>query len=937
MFSKCTFLLLLAFNFLPFYSQALSQNHHLSSNSHLPESLVFDSKTQDNENNFKVQESELEDVENTSSIYHMMETPIAKENSTMRPQSLRPHNRILQDADGDDAMSDGIDDNDDDDVDDDDVDTQDDTGDGDAPDDIDNTDDNEEASGGTSVQNSGPNNQNTGDNNEEDELNQEESVTQTNKNQVPDEEILLEEEPEELVETAPIEGSVEMNSDEEDPVEGVEEENNSNEANQEETDGEETQEAVEREEESDEEDAGEKTEEVIIRGENLEEEDRDQDSDDGGGAPIEEENFEEDVEDSSENSDEEGFIGAGGLGIEESGDEDLETDDDTDNLETSPIEEEEELLLVPSEYDDCSSPNNYHYPNGTCGSSCPSGKFIIQQNSQENYKTCAPCSSNCKTCQNTTETCTSCPFNVPYLNENSTCLVSCPSGTTIQESPQGQKLCVTAQLTPRQQNFVNFVDNSYAVTSTISSVTMVSYQIVNPGASAIPSVILLVNLLDYVKYLNISFPPKLDAMFSSKLTDYLSFQIPFDFPESLQDEIHEQNVPWRFQRYEVNGLFLVNMWGETLTAILVFAVACVIALISFKISNEKWFGKIIFWLQDFLIWNYVLVYWLSILNNIVLFAIIEYQNLYLNGALAIISLILNIIFLTSSFLFLGFIYYKLRQLRVHKYETQKEKATSHSKIKVLFEDFKSFYFTQELMIVISSVKVILYAIIIAAFDAPVAQIILLILIDVSMVFYLIVFRPLRENWQNIELIIYQILALIANCACLKLAMLSPEDQVRDIRTGDVIIITNFILISAVFLFQVVSRGIQLKGYCKGRKAQKKISQQVHPNKAPAPGPARSPISTASSTPKGGSEDELDQGETGAKLGLRKEEITELDLRLQLRMDSRRSSIRSLRSLRSVSTVVSLSDHTRTIIIRSSSNKSEENQGVKEKSEDEKKP
>ena len=600
----------------------------------------------------------------------------------------------------------------------------------------------------------------------------------------------------------------------------------------------------------------------------------------------------------------------------------IEEEEDSQQPPPSPYENSEEFLteeqLLSSPNSSCSNASNFHFPNGTCSPYCPLGTYIVQYNTQYNYSTCTQCSSNCKTCSSDPNCCTSCPLDSPYLHEkNDTCLVSCPSWTIVKEDENGTKLCVVdknrrPELPPSQQAFVQFVDNCNTVSGTLATVTMACHQIVNPGASAIPSIILLVNLLDYMKYINVTFPPKLDSMFNSQLSDFLSFQIPFSFPESLEDSNHTTRVPVRFRRYSVNSLFIVNMWAELLTSAIIFGLACAIGLITLTIGTRTLVGKVLFWLQDFFMWNYMLVYWLSILNDIVLFAIVEYQNLNLNTTLAKVSLVMNLVLFIGSLLFLSFIYYKLHQMRNKKtYGSFEDKVKSNSKIKVLFEDFKTFYFTQELMIVISSVKVIFYAIIVAAFDAPVLQIVLLILLNLATISYLLIIRPFKTNCRNIELAVYETLTLMANCACLKLALTSKADQELDVTTGDAIIITNFILISAVFLFQIISRGIQIRAYYKAKRAK----QQVQP----VAGTAVTTITTltsAESTPKAGSEGIKEKLEREVKEGVKEVEGED---QAQERRNFRR------RTLGNMSTVVSLSENVKTIYIRTNTIMIQENE------------
>jgi len=513
----------------------------------------------------------------------------------------------------------------------------------------------------------------------------------------------------------------------------------------------------------------------------------------------------------------------------------------------------EEVIVIPDNSttstatpESCSGSTPYMFLNGTCTANCPTtAGYLIQINASSTTAklSCVPCDSSCASCADAASTCTSCASNTPYLYTNHSCLATCPeSSYTIKELTDGRKTCitkdslnVTVNSTPRlslqQQQTARAVSNYTVTGGTLASIGLACSQLKNPGAAGNLALMLLLNQIDYIKYFDINYSPLLMEVFNNQVNNLISFDFQFNFPygndgDHDRDDTSFYQTPHRISRFDTSGLFVANLWGEIITVVVLVGATLMIFVFQRVSLSLAMINKILNWLQNLLAWNFFLVFMLSNISDITFYSIIEYQSHYPGTSLSICSLILATLFILTVVGILVFAFYKLYQLNKNSNASFEEKLKANYKTRVLFEEVKDQFWTQRYFILITSTRAILCATITSAINLPTLQISLLTTFNLAMITYLAYYRPLRTRFGNIELIVYEILVLIANITCFRLSLLDPQSQASAYTSSDVIIVVNITYVSFMILAQAYGRGRDLWEFYKEFKKQRSSNKVI---------------------------------------------------------------------------------------------------------------
>lgn len=448
------------------------------------------------------------------------------------------------------------------------------------------------------------------------------------------------------------------------------------------------------------------------------------------------------------------------------------------------------------------------------------------------------CQPQCAICSEATDNCLKCSDPSLFLLDNGSCQAECPAGMAPDDenpTPEGQIKCMWCdeiclaerarrkEEKKKEEELTTAVAQYHDVGGTMTASFLVALQIMRPGSSSTSSTILLVNLLQYVRYLSINYPSKLRTAFHKQPDATASLNFGPLFPESLNQDVLTYRPPSRFDTFNINALFLANFWrGVTTTAILALAVGFVLMIRRAVLKNAKMI-MVREKLQSFLTWNYMITFTLSNLDRVTMFAIVEYQSLRLDSSFSIASFVLNVMFFIASILVLAYIPYRLYKIRKENIAKNEDKLKIHDGVKVMFEKAKTKYFFQEILVFMIGLRAVLHNLIIAAFDSPTAQASILMVISLLMIAYLIAFRPHTQLLENIELIIYEVIIFIVNSTCLHFSTLDASEQFMAYTASNTIIVCNILALSISILFSVLKVLVQvikaIKDYLAAKKAK----------------------------------------------------------------------------------------------------------------------
>lgn len=302
----------------------------------------------------------------------------------------------------------------------------------------------------------------------------------------------------------------------------------------------------------------------------------------------------------------------------------------------------------------------------------------------------AYCIPECGSCKYFPTKCTSCSDPSKYLYDIGRCMSDCPSDEYEVIVEGNVRRC-----TRKKDSYAQGISILNRISSFFVPISAAANQLNRPGVSSVIVKSLYLNMLIYLRYVDLQFPEKLLQLFDSAEFQLISFNFMPEFPNSWKNEADQYPAPLRYRKYGVDGLFIVNFWSFLLIWVVLLVGCIVVALLSrMKIENTKG-KKLIKLISNFIFWNYIVSFFMSSLGDITLFMIIEYQSLEFGDGrpllTLIFSLILNFACLLSTIgLFLLCVFPNLRKLyKEFKEGDPKEVSPLAEKFQVLYEDFKT--------------------------------------------------------------------------------------------------------------------------------------------------------------------------------------------------------------------------------------------------------
>ena len=356
---------------------------------------------------------------------------------------------------------------------------------------------------------------------------------------------------------------------------------------------------------------------------------------------------------------------------------------------------------------------------------------------------------------------------------------------------------------------------------------MTSSQLLNSGATQVSNIISKGNaislsvaisgkIFSQIKYLNISFSGELQIALLTWLPSLVSLGLTPDMPESMIEKIPERHVPCVFEKYDVPSSFLENFWENL--GVLIFTTISWLLLkgIETYLSPQKksriasLTRKARVMAQNFLITALYGVY-----GDLGTFSIIEYRSLVFGWNLSLLSFMVSVILLII--MFLSF-FHQTTLLRT--YQTLKGQNNTSSNLlqqftknhegsQVYWKDLKDYSLAPQLFFFFLSGRDLLFSLILATmFEYPVAQTLIIIILDCIMIAYLLIKRPFKSWTDFAQQIFFEFIGLIVGIAVFVNATILDAGEyeangARD-NIGKLVIACNLLFNSITALFMLIT-------------------------------------------------------------------------------------------------------------------------------------
>ena len=474
----------------------------------------------------------------------------------------------------------------------------------------------------------------------------------------------------------------------------------------------------------------------------------------------------------------------------------------------------------------CNSPcgtNEFIYPNGSCESQC--GSPLVSTT----YNTINWCSSPCSY------------YLDYYYPNNGTCQPSCPPSGTIKNYDL-VSVCFppaptsASTLTTEEKNAVDQASSVTNGAGATARATTAASSIVSSGSPNAISLISFMKMLDYIRYMKINYPPKLEYFLDSKGEGSLSLSFQVSLPEKIKEEFPNYPLPGKFGEYVQESSFIVNYWEELLTCAIILMILAFATALAIYAQKIKYIGSFFVKVKSVIQWNLMLIVICSNMDSVGVYSSLEIRTTPFNSFLSVLGTLICVVFNLVAIFLMGFtlyITYSLWRARKRvlpvlskgfvQQKPKKETEEKYLNCGVLYLNFRNGSLLQRSCMFFILLRIYLFNMVIGyLFNHPLAQAILIVLMSFMMLAFLSIQRPYRKTFELIKAITYESILFVVNICILVLAIMDHRGlymKEERVRLGDVIILTNtlFNVVAVVFIgIEIVLRSI--KAY--------KISKQI---------------------------------------------------------------------------------------------------------------
>lgn len=480
-----------------------------------------------------------------------------------------------------------------------------------------------------------------------------------------------------------------------------------------------------------------------------------------------------------------------------------------------------------------------------------------------NGSACTLCHISCTSCYGPNiDMCLECPvgkflYNGRYCIDN----LSVDSKFPISDCRQGLGRCDISKYLgwdnscldvcdpPFIQNLSILSYRACMVSSTISNVVL-AQEIANTAmfwSSNIISIVkfsnpasmflsLLTDMLIYLRYLNINYPTNLQYVLDSNTT--LSINVIPNVPDRMQTAFENSTLPSKFEKYDFPSSFIINFWEQAIVMVGMIVVVVLVTCLANIFKRVKIVGSILNKLRQSLRWNFALLTFITYYGEIVLYSSLEFKSRPFMSRMRILSFVLCLCI--NLFSLLVFIRMVVVINTVRKSRSTLTSTTLHTlhvqlidkwkDYRVLFEPYKTQSTLSQMFVPLFTTRLYLFYLVIAYLEQwPLAQMILILFLNVAMIVYLISVRPHDSRLETIECIVEEVIILVVNTCVLTLAVLDKlnleSKQLRNTLGFIVVAINTGFLVGGSF-YIILKMIVACVKYCMRRRSGNSTPSQL---------------------------------------------------------------------------------------------------------------
>ena len=438
-------------------------------------------------------------------------------------------------------------------------------------------------------------------------------------------------------------------------------------------------------------------------------------------------------------------------------------------------------------------PGIYWYKNASCLASCPS-PYV-----QTTYSGILQCLPPCKDSEffyefekECTPQCES-PFKIKYSDVIKICYsdihISLSEATKVQDA--------AASIQSQGQMASGGMKAAGAMNSNSPSSALLA------GLSS---------MLQYIRYMKINYPPKVQMLFVVSAGNPISLGFDFNIPTSVARKLADNRLPDVFEKYDINSNFVNNLWDFLMTLLIILLIIGALSIVKFVIPQKR-YPRIFFVLSKVLgaiKWNVPIMMVCSSSGDIFFYASLQIRTSSLDSFSSIICFCLSLLMMVVVFVILVIGFKILRNFK-RRAENQNW-AEKWKGYEILYEEYEEKSIWSLSYMILFILRGIIFNLTLSnLFNYPLIQCIIINITNVLMLGYLLYLRPLKNFLNLVQLFVNEGLVNIIGVSIIILAIMDKagiNGESTRVSVGDAI----YFVIKIFNTFGLVFMGLGLLAF-----------------------------------------------------------------------------------------------------------------------------
>jgi len=322
----------------------------------------------------------------------------------------------------------------------------------------------------------------------------------------------------------------------------------------------------------------------------------------------------------------------------------------------------------------------------------------------------------------------------------------------------------------------------------------------------------LSSMLQYIRYMKINYPPKVQMLFLVSAGSPISLGFDFEIPESVEKKLADNTLPDVFEKYDINSNFVNNLWDFLMTLMIVVIVIGALSIVKLMVP-EKSYPRISLVLSKTLgavRWNAPIMLLCSSSGDIFFYASLQIRSSPLTSFAAVICFCIALGMMVSVLTILVIGFKILKSFR--NQEKDPNWAEKFKGYEILYEEYevKSIWSLSYMILFI--IRGIIFNLTLSnLFNFPLIQCIIINITNVLMLGYLLYLRPLKSFLNLVQLFVNEGLVNIIGVSIIILAIMDKagiNGQSTRVSVGNAI----YFVIQTFNTFGLVFMGLSLLAF-----------------------------------------------------------------------------------------------------------------------------